>query len=139
MINLNVRPIGTVESVLTKREDCPLQGDEGGPEAWLKIDIDFLDGLDGFKIGSDVLLLTWFHLADRQVLKCYPRNEVNAPPVGVFTTRSPDRPNPIGLHPVKILAIEPGRIKVHPLEALDGTLLLDIKPVISAPEIRNQR
>jgi tRNA-Thr(GGU) m(6)t(6)A37 methyltransferase TsaA len=131
MVNLSVNPIGIVESVLTRREDCPLQGNEGAPEAWLKINEDFLEGLDGLKVGRDVILLTWFHLANRDVLKCYPRNEINSPHVGVFTTRSPDRPNPIGLHTVKILAIERGRLKVYPLEALDGTLLLDIKPVIS--------
>ncbi|HYI78535.1 MAG TPA: tRNA (N6-threonylcarbamoyladenosine(37)-N6)-methyltransferase TrmO [Chryseolinea sp.] len=130
MINLNVKPVGIVQSELTRREDCPLQGNEGAPEAWLKITDEFIEALDGIKVGSDAILLTWFHLANRDVLKCYPRNETNAPHVGVFTTRSPDRPNPIGLHTVKILAIERGRIKVFPLEALDGTLLLDIKPVI---------
>jgi tRNA-Thr(GGU) m(6)t(6)A37 methyltransferase TsaA len=130
MINLNVKPVGIVQSELTRREDCPLQGNEGAPEAWLKITDEFIEALDGIKVGSDAILLTWFHLANRDVLKCYPRNETNAPNVGVFTTRSPDRPNPIGLHTVKILAIERGRIKVFPLEALDGTLLLDIKPVI---------
>jgi tRNA-Thr(GGU) m(6)t(6)A37 methyltransferase TsaA len=130
MINLHVKPIGVVQSELTRREDCPLQGDEGAPEAWLKIADEFIEALDGIKVGSEAILLTWFHLANRDVLKCYPRNETNAPHVGVFTTRSPDRPNPIGLHTVKILAIEHGRIKVFPLEALDGTLLLDIKPVI---------
>lgn len=130
MINLNVKPIGIVQSELTRREDCPLQGNEGAPEAWLKITDEFIEGLDGVKIGSEAILLTWFHLANRDVLKCYPRNESKAPHVGVFTTRSPDRPNPIGLHTVKVLAIERGRIKVFPLEALDGTLLLDIKPVI---------
>lgn len=130
MINLNVKPVGTVQSELKRREDCPLQGNEGAPEAWLKIADEFIEALDGIKVGSEAILLTWFHLANRDVLKCYPRNETNAPHVGVFTTRSPDRPNPIGLHTVKILAIERGRIKVFPLEALDGTLLLDIKPVI---------
>jgi tRNA-Thr(GGU) m(6)t(6)A37 methyltransferase TsaA len=130
MVDLNLKPIGTVQSALIKREDCPLQGDEGAPEAWLKIDTEFLSGLQGLKVGNEIILLTWFHLADREVVKCYPRNQINSPHVGVFTTRSPDRPKPIGLHPVKVLAIEPGRVKVHPLEALDGTLLLDIKPVI---------
>jgi tRNA-Thr(GGU) m(6)t(6)A37 methyltransferase TsaA len=130
MIELNVKPVGIVQSELTRREDCPLQGNEGAPEAWLKITDEFIEALDGIKVGSDAILLTWFHLANRDVLKCYPRNETNAPHVGVFTTRSPDRPNPIGLHTVKILAMERGRIKVFPLEALDGTLLLDIKPVI---------
>ena len=127
---LDLKPIGVVQSSLTKKEDCPLQGSEGAPEAWLKIEKPFTDGLDGLKVGTEVILLTWFHLASRDVVKCYPRNQVTAPHVGVFTTRSPDRPNPIGLHPVKIMAIEPGRVKVFPLEALDGTLVIDIKPVI---------
>src|SRR5688572_14196996 len=130
MFDLNLKPIGTVQSTLTTKEDCPLQGDEGAPEAWLKIDKEFIPGLRGLKVGNEIILLTWFHLSDRAVLKCYPRNQINSPHVGVFTTRSPDRPNPIGLHPVKVLAIESDRVKVYPLEALDGTLLLDIKPVI---------
>lgn len=130
MSELDVKPIGIVQSPLRRREDCPLQGDEGAPEAWLKIYDEFVQGLDGIRVGSEAILLTWFHLANRDVVKCYPRNQVNAPHVGVFTTRSPDRPNPIGLHIVKVLAVEPGRVKVYPLEALDGTLLVDIKPVI---------
>lgn len=141
MLNLNLNPIGVVESTLTSREDCPLQGNEGAPEAWLNIRKDYAAGLDGLEVGSEAILITWFHLADRDVLKCYPRNQINSPHVGVFTTRSPDRPNPIGLHSVKILAIEPGRIKVYPLEALNGTLLVDIKPVIpsSTVTVKNMR
>lgn len=127
-----LNPIGIIQSPLLRKEDCPLQGSEGAPEAWLLINKTFTEGLDGLRVGSSVILLTWFHLANRQILKCYPRNEINSPHVGVFTTRSPDRPNPIGLHTVKIVAIEPGKLKVYPLEALDGTLLLDIKPVISS-------
>ena len=127
---LDLKPIGIVQSPLIAKDDCPLQGDEGAPEAWLKIEKPFIEGLDGLKVGNEIILLTWFHLASRDVVKCYPRKQVHAPHVGVFTTRSPDRPNPIGLHPVKILAIEPERIKVYPLEALDGTLVIDIKPVI---------
>ena len=127
---LDLKPIGVVESSLTDKDNCPLQGEEGAPEAWLKIEPAFAEGLDGLNVGSEIILLTWFHLASRDVVKCYPRRQVNAPHVGVFTTRSPDRPNPIGLHPVKVLAIEQSRIKVYPLEAIDGTLLIDIKPVI---------
>lgn len=126
----SLKPIGVVQSTLLRREDCPLQGNEGAPEAWLLIDPAFTSGLEGLKVGDRVILLSWFHQANREVLKCYPRNEVSAPVIGVFTTRSPDRPNPIGLHTVEVVAIEPGKIKVYPLEALDGTLLIDIKPVI---------
>ncbi|HEX6226764.1 MAG TPA: tRNA (N6-threonylcarbamoyladenosine(37)-N6)-methyltransferase TrmO [Chryseolinea sp.] len=128
MLNLNVKTIGTVESRLTRREDCPLQGDEGGTEAWLNINEEYIEATDGINAGMEVILITWLHLADRNVLKCYPRNDVNAPHVGVFKTRSPDRPNPLGLHPVKILAVQGARLKVYPLEAVDGTLLIDIKP-----------
>jgi tRNA-Thr(GGU) m(6)t(6)A37 methyltransferase TsaA len=123
--------IGVVQSSLQRKEDCPLQGEEGAPEAWLLIKKEFLDGLDSLTVGDSIILLTWFHLADRSVLKCYPRRETSAPHVGVFATRSPDRPNPIGLHTVKILSIEQDKLKVYPLEALDGTLLIDIKPVIA--------
>jgi tRNA-Thr(GGU) m(6)t(6)A37 methyltransferase TsaA len=130
-IDLYLTPIGIVQSTLKRKEDCPLQGSEGAPEAWLVLDPKFADGIQGLQVGSSVILLTWFHLADRETIKCYPRNQVDAPHVGVFSTRSPDRPNPIGLHTVKILAVERAKLKVFPLEALDGTLLLDIKPVIS--------
>lgn len=128
---LSLKRIGVVRSPLKRKEDCPLQGDEGGSEAWLHIDVAFVDALEGLTVGSAVILLTWFHLADRETLKCYPRNETDAPHVGVFSTRSPDRPNPIGLHRVKILAIEDKKLKIYPLEALDGTILLDIKPALS--------
>lgn len=128
--HLDLKPIGIVQSILRRKEDCPLQGEEGAPEAWLHIDKDFIEGLEALKVGSKVILLTWFHLADRQTVKCYPRNDIHAVHVGVFTTRSPDRPNPIGLHTVKILAIETSKLKVYPLEALDGTILLDIKPFL---------
>jgi tRNA-Thr(GGU) m(6)t(6)A37 methyltransferase TsaA len=127
-----LNPIGFIRSSLVRKEDCPLQGEEGAPEAWVYIHKNFAAGLEGLSVGSSIILLTWFHLADREILKCYPRNEINSPHVGVFSTRSPDRPNPIGLHTVKILAMEPGKLKVFPLEALNGTLLLDIKPILSS-------
>jgi tRNA-Thr(GGU) m(6)t(6)A37 methyltransferase TsaA len=125
-----LKTIGVVRSTLKRKEDCPLQEFEGAPEAWLIIDRIYTEALHGLNVGNDVILLTWFHLANRDVLKCYPRNEFDAPHTGVFNTRSPDRPNPIGLHTVKILAIKQNELKVHPLEALDGTLIIDIKPVI---------
>jgi tRNA-Thr(GGU) m(6)t(6)A37 methyltransferase TsaA len=108
-----------------------LQGDEGAPEAWIQINDQFKDATQGLAPGSSILLFTWFHLADRETLKCYPRNNYDAPHVGVFTTRSPDRPNPIGLHRVKILEVQNLKLKVHPLEALDGTIVIDLKPVLS--------
>ena len=126
----SLRFIGVVRSTLKHKEDCPLQEFEGAPEAWIMIDGNYTDALEGLKVGNEVILLSWLHLADRNVLKCYPRNETHAPHVGVFNTRSPDRPNPIGLHTVTILVIEHDKLKVHPLEALDGTFIVDIKPVI---------
>jgi tRNA-Thr(GGU) m(6)t(6)A37 methyltransferase TsaA len=125
-----LKAIGVVRSTLKRKEDCPLQEFEGAPEAWLIIDQRYVEALHGLDAGNDVILLTWFHLANRDVLKCYPRNEFDAPHTGVFSTRSPDRPNPIGLHTVKILTIKQNELKVRPLEALDGTLIIDIKPVI---------
>ena len=125
--NLVLKKIGEVRSTLRQKEDCPLQGEEGAPEAWINIEEQFMPALDSMAPGDTVVLLTWLHLANRDALRCYPRNEVDAPHVGVFSTRSPDRPNPIGLHTVKILSVEDNRVKVYPLEALDGTIVLDIK------------
>lgn len=126
-----VRPIGIVRSTLTRREDCPHQGWEGAPDAWLEIDPAFAEGLDGITPGRDVVLLTWFHEARRDILRVHPRGDPENPLRGVFVTRSPDRPNPVGLHRVEVLEIEKrGRLRVCPLEALDGTPIVDIKPVL---------
>lgn len=127
---LVLKRIGVVRSTLRQKEDCPLQGDEGAPEAWIHIEEEYVAAMESLAPGDSVILLTWFHLADRDTLKCYPRNQVDAPHVGVFSTRSPDRPNPIGLHTVEIVALEGNRLKVYPLEALDGTFVVDIKPVL---------
>jgi tRNA-Thr(GGU) m(6)t(6)A37 methyltransferase TsaA len=126
-----LRPIGVVRSRLKRREECPHQGWEGAPEAWLEIDPTFADGLEGIAPGSEVIVLTWFHEAQRSVLKVHPRGNIERPLRGVFSTRSPDRPNPIGLHRVEVLEIEEGtRLRICPLEALDGTPIIDIKPVL---------
>jgi len=126
-----LHPIGVVRSELLLREDAPRQGDEGAPEAWVQLSPEFLDATDGIVQGSEVIVLTWLHLADRSRLKVHPRNEMLAPLTGVFATRSPDRPNPIGLHRVTVLEIDPHRgLRVQPLEALDGTPIIDIKPVL---------
>jgi len=125
-------PVGVVESPLTERESAPKQGDEGSPDAWLVLEPDVLDALDGIEAGDEVIVLTWLDRAHRDVLRVHPRGDPQRPSQGVFSTRSPDRPNPIGLHRVEIAAIEGRRVRVRHLEALDGTPILDLKPVLSA-------
>lgn len=126
-------PIGFVRSELTNRKGAPRQGREGAPQAWVEVEPAFREALDGVAEGSQIILLTWLHQARRDVLKVRPRGDPNNPITGVFATRSPDRPNPIGLHQVEVLEIAPsGRLRVGPLEAIDGTPLVDIKPVLPA-------
>jgi tRNA-Thr(GGU) m(6)t(6)A37 methyltransferase TsaA len=127
-----LQPIGVVRSKLHNRENAPKQGFEGAPDAWLEIHPAFMDALDGLNKNSEIIVLTWFHQAIRDVLKVHPRGDPNRPFAGVFATRSPDRPNPIGLHRVRIIEIDKQRgIKVYPLEAIDGTPVIDIKPVLA--------
>lgn len=123
--------IGRVESPLTDRAVAPKQGDEGAPDAWLVLDAAVVDGLRGVAVGDALLVLTWLDRARRDVLSVHPRNDPARPLQGVFTTRSPDRPNPIGLHRVEVAELAHDRIRVRHLEALDGTPVLDIKPVLS--------
>jgi tRNA-Thr(GGU) m(6)t(6)A37 methyltransferase TsaA len=125
-----VTPVGRVVSALTDREAAPRQGDEGAPDAWLVFEPAYADALDGLAAGDEVLVLTWLHLASRDVLRVHPRGDTARPLAGVFSTRSPDRPNPIGLHRVSVAAVEPGRLRVRGLEAVDGTPVLDVKPVL---------
>ena len=127
-----VRAIGRVESALTERSAAPRQGDEGAPDAWLVFDPSVVEGLSTLRPGADVLLLTWLDRADRSVLTVHPRGDLTRPQEGVFSTRSPDRPNPIGLHRVTVLAVDGLRVRVSDLEALDGTPVLDVKPVLGA-------
>jgi tRNA-Thr(GGU) m(6)t(6)A37 methyltransferase TsaA len=122
--------IATVESSLRDRASAPKQGDEGAPDAWLVFDPKVADGLDGIAVGDQLLLFTWFDRAERDVLRVHPRSDPNNPEQGVFNTRSPDRPNPIGLHRVTVLAIDGLRVHVSDLEALDGTPVVDVKPVL---------
>lgn len=123
--------IGTVESPLVDRADAPKQGDEGAPDAWLVFDAGVRDGLDGINEDDEVLVLTWLDRADRGVLRTHPRDDRSVPERGVFATRSPDRPNPIGLHRVLVAQIDGNRLLVRNLEALDGTPIVDVKPVLS--------
>ena len=129
-MSFQVQPVEFVESVLTDLATAPMQGHEGAPDAWLVFEEGVLDALDGLAVGDEVILLTWFDRASRDVLRVHPRSDPSIPMHGVFATRSPDRPNPIGLHEVEILAIEGRRVHVRPLEALDGTPILDVKPVL---------
>ena len=129
--DFSVTPIGWVESPLTDPAEAPKQGHEGGPDAWLVFEADVVVAIDGIVPGARVIVLTWLDRARRDVLRVHPRDDPSNPERGVFSTRSADRPNPIGLHEVEVLAIEGERVRVSDLEALDGTPILDVKPVIS--------
>jgi len=125
-----LRYIAVIRSTIKKRGTGPRQGDEGAPDAWLELDADVADGMRDLRSGDEILVLTWLDRTRRDVLLVHPRRRVDQPPVGVFSTRSPDRPNPIGLHQVTVLAVEGRRVRVNQLEALDGTPIVDIKPVL---------
>lgn len=131
-----LRPIGWVESPLTERDAAPKQGNEGSPEATLVFEPAVARGLGDLQVGTEVLVLTWLHQGDRKVLAVHPRDEPANPERGVFSTRSADRPNPIGLHRVLILAIDGLRIRVGDLEAVSGTPILDVKPVLDGARER---
>lgn len=126
-----LRPIGVIRSPLKARSKTPRQGHEGAPDAWLEVREELADALDGLAAGDEIILITWLHRARRDVLKVHPRSDPRNRLTGVFATRSPDRPNPLGLHPVTVRAIDGRRLRVGPLEAIDGTPVVDIKPVLS--------
>ena len=134
MTSYQVVPVGWVESSLTDRAQAPRQGDEGAPSAWLAFTPQVADAVRDLVPGTEVIVLTWLDRADRDVLVTRPRNDPARPLTGVFSTRSPDRPNPIGLHRVQVVATEGLRILVRPLEALDKTPVIDVKPVLEATE-----
>ena len=127
---MQLHPIGLVRSPLVDRKTAPKQGYEGSPDAWLEFDPAVLEGLRDLRPGSEIILLTWLDRASRDVLVTRPRDDPANPELGVFSTRSPDRPNPIGLHRVEIVTIDGASIQVRNLEALDGTPVLDVKPVL---------
>jgi tRNA-Thr(GGU) m(6)t(6)A37 methyltransferase TsaA len=122
--------VGRVRSELSDLRDAPRQGSEGAPDAWLELDAAVAPALDGVAVGDALVLVTWLDRADRSVLRTHPRNDRSLPLTGVFATRSPDRPNPLGLHRVTLRAIEGTRLRVGPLEAVDGTPIVDLKPVL---------
>ena len=130
----SVRPIGQVRSSLRSRGEAPRQGSEGAPDAWLELVADVRAGLEGIAVGDEIIVLTWFHESSRDVLRLHPRGDSSLPITGVFATRSPDRPNPIGLHRVRVLEVAGSRMRVGPLEAIDGTPIVDIKPVLEVED-----
>ena len=125
-----LRAVGTIRSALKTRAEAPKQGSEGAPDAWLELNPLVAKGLDGLKVGDDIIVVTWLHKARRDVLKVHPRSDTRRPLTGVFATRSPDRPNPLGLHRVTVRRITRHRLLIGPIEAIDGTPVVDIKPVI---------
>ena len=127
-----LRPIGIIRSSIKKRSKAPKQGSEGAPDAWLEVSPLVAQGLDGLAPGDDIIVVTWLHQARRDVLKVHPRSDRHRPLTGVFATRSPDRPNPLGLHPVTVREVEKYRLRIGPIEAIDGTPVVDIKPVLCA-------
>jgi tRNA-Thr(GGU) m(6)t(6)A37 methyltransferase TsaA len=136
VIDFTVRPIGRVESPISLLAEAPKQGDEGAPEAYLIVDADVEAGLNGIAVGGEIIVLTWLHQADRGMLTVHPRGDPSRPEQGVFSTRSPSRPNPIGLHRVRVLGIDGLRLHVSGLEAIDGTPIIDLKPVLGSVEER---
>jgi len=130
MSSFELEPIGHVVSTLTDLASAPRQADEGAPEAWLVFEPEVVEGLSHLRPGDDVILITWLDRARRDVLRVHPRGDTSRPEEGVFSTRSPHRPNPIGLHRVQIAAVDGRRVRVRQLEAVDGTPILDVKPVL---------
>jgi len=127
----DVRPIGFINSKLNDLKDCPLQESENAPEAYLELYFSYFAGIKDIEVGNKLIILTWLHLADRNILQCYKGNLVGSKEFGVFSTRSPDRPNPIGLHTVTVLEIvDERKMKIFPIEVLNGTPVIDIKPFI---------
>lgn len=129
--SFELTPIGRVESPLTDPATAPKQGDEGAPDAWLVFDPDVVEALEGIRPGDEILVLTWLDRARRDVLRVHPRGDPSRAQQGVFSTRSPHRPNPLGLHRVRIASVDGGRVRVHGLEAVDGTPIADVKPVLA--------
>jgi tRNA-Thr(GGU) m(6)t(6)A37 methyltransferase TsaA len=125
-----LRPIGVIRSALVSRSEAPKQASEGAPDAWVEVQPWAAEGLQGLAVGAEIIVITWLHLADRDVLRVHPRSDPLQPLTGVFATRSPDRPNPLGLHPAVVRAIDRDRLLVGPIEAIDGTPVIDIKPVL---------
>jgi tRNA-Thr(GGU) m(6)t(6)A37 methyltransferase TsaA len=127
-------PVGTLRSEIKRKQDAPKFYTEGAPNAMLEIFPDYWQGLERLKVGDELVVITWLHQGRRDVLKVHPRNDRSRPLTGVFLTRSPDRPNPLGIHRVKVLEINPGNLLVGPIEAIDGTPVVDLKPVVETKD-----
>jgi tRNA-Thr(GGU) m(6)t(6)A37 methyltransferase TsaA len=125
-----LEPVGIIRSPLKTRGEAPKQGSEGAPDAWLEVHPWAAECLHGLNVGDEVIVITWFHQARRDVFQVHPRSDLRNPLTGVFATRSPDRPNPLGLHPVVVREIDENRLRIGPIEAIDGTPVVDIKPTL---------
>ena len=126
-----IQPVAIIRSEIKKRGQAPKQGSEGAPDAWLEVQPAVLKGIEGLVVGDEIIVITWLHQARREVLKVHPRSDRHRPLTGVFATRSPDRPNPLGLHQVTVRRIEKNRLRIGPIEVIDGTPVVDIKPALS--------
>jgi tRNA-Thr(GGU) m(6)t(6)A37 methyltransferase TsaA len=129
-----LRPIGVIRSTLTTLEQAPRQGTEGAPDAWLEVEPEFARGLSGIAAADELFVITWLHRAERDVLEVHPRDDLAAPLAGVFATRSSQRPNPLGLHRVTVRELDGVRLRIGPIEAIDGSPVVDIKPVLTRDE-----
>lgn len=131
LVGGRLRPVGVIRSALKARSEAPRQGSEGAPDAWLEVQAWAAEGLHRLAVGDEIIVITWLHQARRDVFQVHPRSDARNPLTGVFATRSPDRPNPLGLHTVTVRAIDGNRLRVGPIEAIDGTPVVDIKPVLT--------
>jgi tRNA-Thr(GGU) m(6)t(6)A37 methyltransferase TsaA len=129
-VSARIQQVGVIRSTLKIRKGAPRQGWEGAPDAWLEVSGPAVKGLHGLAVGDELIVITWLHQGRRDVLQVHPRSDPRNPLTGVFATRSPDRPNPLGLHIVTLRAVRGGRLRIGPIEAIDGTPVVDIKPVI---------
>jgi tRNA-Thr(GGU) m(6)t(6)A37 methyltransferase TsaA len=131
LADYSLHPVGRIRSSLRALGEAPRQGSEGAPDAWLEVNPEVSRGLLGIAPGDDIIVVTWLHRADRDVLEVHPRSDPEIPLAGVFATRSPDRPNPLGFHRVTVREISGTRLRIGPIEAIDGTPVVDIKPVLA--------
>jgi tRNA-Thr(GGU) m(6)t(6)A37 methyltransferase TsaA len=133
---LKLRPIGVIRSTIKKRQGAPKQGSEGAPDAWLEVKSFAARGFEEISVGDELFVVTWLHHGRREVLKVHPRCDLRQTLTGVFSTRSPDRPNPLGLHRVTVRKVDRKRLRIGPIEVIDGTPVVDVKPVLACEQVR---